>query len=223
MCFGPLVSPTIRVFTEGTAVSEIVDALLSRHVWLVVRDQPADDGVVLGTTDAAIRPAPRSTYERIRKALPDVSETAFYSSPARRAQQTASRLYPDATFEKSDKLGPRLYGTWEGMTWEEIRKKDAVRAEVFWRESGTSRPPEGESLEEVVERWHAFATGLTNQTDWSNCVVVTHPEMVRAALCDVLNIRFSSASRIHIEPLSVVSLSWSCLGWRLDELHTRGA
>lgn len=204
-------------------MSEIVDALLSRHVWLVVRDQPADDGVILGTMDAAIRPAPRSTYERIRKVLPEVSGTEFFSSPARRAQQTASRLYPEATFEKSDQLAPRLFGTWEGMTWEEVRKKDAVRAEAFWRESGTPRPPEGESLEEVGERWHAFATGLINQADWSQCVVVTHPDMVRAALCDVLGIRFNNASRIHIEPLSVVGLSWSFLGWRLDELHTRGA
>lgn len=204
-------------------MTEIADALTARKLWIVVRDQPSEEGILLGNLDVAIRPSSRQVYERLRRLLPQPTATAFHASPSRRAQQTASRLYPEVPWTRTESLGPRRYGTWEGLTWQEIRARDAVRAESFWRDSGSPRPPEGESMDDVAERWNGFSTGLVNQADWNQAVLVTHPELARAAICAVLDLRLEHSTRIHIEPLTLVGLSWSFLGWRLDELHTRTA
>jgi broad specificity phosphatase PhoE len=204
-------------------MTEITDALTARRVWIVVRDQPSEDGILLGNMDVAIRPSSRQVYERLRRLLPESTGTVFHASPSRRAQQTASRLYPEVQWSRADSLGPRLYGAWQGLTWQEVRRRDAVRAESFWRDSGSPRPPDGESMDDIAERWSGFSTGLVNQTDWSQAVLMTHPEVARAAICSVLDLKLAHATRIHIEPLTVVGFSWSFLGWRLDELHTRTA
>ncbi len=207
-------------------MSDLAQALQHRHLWVICRDTPADDDILLGDADTAIRPAPRPTYDRVRKRLPDTGQAAgvqWYVSPARRAHQTASRLVPEARWEAQEHVGPRLWGHWQGLDWPTIRSRDALRVEAFWSDYGQARPPEGESLADVIERWHLFATALTHQADWKQAVVVTHPDVIRAAVCHVLDLKPANASRIAVHPLSITRLSASFVGWKLDELNVHPA
>ena len=56
-------------------MTEITDALTARRVWIVVRDQPSEDGILLGNMDVAIRPSSRQVYERLRRLLPESTGT----------------------------------------------------------------------------------------------------------------------------------------------------
>jgi len=207
----------------GVTMSDLSQALQNRTVWLICRDQPAEDDVLLGDSDTAIRPASRTLYEKLRKGIPepDTATMQFWTSPARRAQQTASRLIPEVRWQSGEHVGPRLWGAWQGLTWPEVRRRDALRAEAFWSDFGAARPPDGESLHDVMERWNLFATTLSNQHDWRTVLVVTHPDVIRAAVCHILDVRLSNAGRIQISPLSMTRASVSFLGWRLDDVNVR--
>jgi broad specificity phosphatase PhoE len=207
----------------GVTMSDLSQALQNRTVWLICRDQPAEDDLLLGDSDTAIRPASRTLYEKLRKGIPepDTSTMQFWVSPARRAQQTASRLIPEVRWQAGEHVGPRLWGAWQGLTWPEVRSRDALRAEAFWSDFGAARPPDGESLHDVMERWNLFATALSNQHDWRTVLVVTHPDVIRAAVCHILDVRLANAGRINVSPLSLTRVSVSFLGWRLDDLNVR--
>jgi len=207
----------------GVTMSDLSQALQNRTVWLICRDQPADDDILLGAAETAIRPASRTQYERLRRGMPepDTATMQFWTSPARRAQQTASRLIPEVRWQSGEHVGPRLWGAWQGLTWPEVRSRDALRAEAFWSDFGAARPPDGESLQDVMERWTLFATALGHQPDWRTVLVVTHPDVIRVAVCQILDVRLSNAGRIHIAPLSMTRASVSFLGWRLDDLNVR--
>ncbi len=204
-------------------MTDLSQALQNRTVWLICRDQPAEDDILLGDADTAIRPASRTVYEKLRRSMPepDTANMQFWTSPARRAQQTASRLIPEVRWQTSEQVGPRLWGAWQGLNWPQVRSQDALRAESFWSDFGATRPPEGESLQDVMERWTLFATSLSHQHDWRTVLVVTHPDVIRAAVCQILDVRLTNAGRIHISPLSLTRASISFLGWRLDDLNVR--
>jgi broad specificity phosphatase PhoE len=198
------------------------ELLMQRDVWLVCRDTPADDALVTGGRDVAIHPSPRQIYERLRRRLPAPGEADFWCSPARRAQQTASRLLPEARWESHEAISPRLFGRWEGLHWDDIRARDSVHAEAFWREYGTPAPPGGESMQAVQDRWRLLAQMLQNRQDWQQAVLVTHPDIIRTALCHVLDCRLTQAGRLAVSPLSITRLSFSFVGWRLEEFNARG-
>jgi len=99
------------------------------------------------------------------------------------AQFVADRL--NLPVETDDGLLEIEHGTWNGRMRDEIEKNDPV-AFRRWRE----RPAdvsfvEGEALTDVLARWRAFrhrfeATAPT--------LLVTHDAVIRAALCDLLEL-----------------------------------
>lgn len=197
------------------------DLLGTRHLYLVCRDRIADDNVVPGRSDIAIRPSTRSTYERLRRLLPEPEGALLMSSPLRRCHQTGARLFANLQWEESEHLLPRAFGTWEGKTWAQIRQEDPIRAESFWSDFANSRPPGGESLRDVAERVDIFVTGLLNREGWSQAILLTHPDIIRIAASFVLETPLKNALRVVAEPLSVTHLSHSWMGWQLESLNVR--
>ena len=50
-------------------------------------------------------------------------------------------------------------------------------------------------------------------------MAVTHPEVIRALVCRVLQIPLNNALRLRVDPLSVTHLSRSWSGWQVDGLN----
>lgn len=194
-------------------------SLMTRRVWLVAHDHLHDEYLIAGTQQVAIRPSPRTLYEKVRMMSPEAESALLLASPTRRAQQTAARLIPNAIWESLETLSPQRFGEWEGRTWQDVREQDPARGEAYWNEYSRERAPGGESLQEVSERLEHFLSGLLNRPRWDRCVIVTHPEIVRVLICQILEIRLQQSLKLSIEPLSTTAISHSLLGWQVDGVN----
>lgn len=133
------------------------------------------------------------------------------ASPMVRTQETAASVgrrlgrsvETDPAFAECD------FGDWEGRTSAEVEERwpgDLRR----WHETGTSRPPGGESIAEVGERVWAGVRTLVDAGVGRSVVVVSHSVAVRSLIGTALGAPASHWSRIRVAPasLSVVRV-WS--------------
>ena len=111
----------------------------------------------------------------------DLSSVDFdyvFSSPLKRAAKTAS-LIVDGRYEikYDDRLKERSYGDWSGLNKSEI--KEQVGEELFLsaRRGWSTKPPNGESLEDVSSRVSNFLETLPLS---GNLLVVSHGNTIRA-------------------------------------------
>lgn len=191
------------------------NALLVQHFWLVCRDDLSEDDRIPGRGDVTIRASARSRYDRLRKALPNPENAELHRGDVLRAKQTGTRLFPNRDWQLSEHLLPRDFGSWEGMTWDQVRKNDPLKNEVFWNDPVAGSAPNGETLAEVRERLGLFCTSMTNQSDWSEAIVLLDPGMIRLLVSHVLDIPLKNLPRLGVEPLSVTHISHSWFGWSL--------
>ncbi|MGH9666291.1 MAG: histidine phosphatase family protein [Bryobacteraceae bacterium] len=138
-------------------------------LYLVRHAEPAVTGVLLGQCDPPLSEAGRAQAAGI--ALP-VRLAAIYSSPLRRALETARLLGPAARIETLDDLQEITYGNWDGKRWEEIETAgpDLARwALADWR---AATAPGG-------ERWADFEARVASALRHvlagpSPCAIVAH-------------------------------------------------
>lgn len=142
------------------------------------------EGRYQGQRESHLTETGRAQAEALADALGAASIARVISSPLARCFDTAvplaSRL--GVNVEVDSRLIEIAHGAWEGRLREEIERNDQQRMRD-WRES-----PErvhfdgGESLEDVLLRWQAFARSIDATYD---IAVVTHDVLVRLALLDV--------------------------------------
>lgn len=203
-------------------MSDAPQALQSRHVWWIARDRIGDEQLIAGASDVAIRPSAHTSYEALREYLPAGPDLLTFVSPARRAQQTAARLLPNESWQPDDLLGPRRFGAWDGLTWSQVRSEDPKRCETYWNEHAVPRPPgDAESMRDVAERVDAWVTALLHRERWRHAVVVGHAELIRAVLCNVVEMPLKNALRVAVDPLSVTHVSHSWMGWQVHTVNRR--
>ncbi|MEL6197047.1 MAG: histidine phosphatase family protein, partial [Pseudomonadota bacterium] len=109
---------------------------------------------------------------------PPWDEALIVSSPLSRAAETARLLAP----RTRPRLDPRLvelsWGTWEGLTVEEVPRSPTGTPAVFalgWR----GRPPGGES---AADGWDRVHPALSRLAKGSLAVVVCHKALMRVIL-----------------------------------------
>lgn len=198
-------------------MTDLEDALRHRCLHLVCHDDLPQERLIAGRSDVAIRPAPRRRYDQLRRLLPDDAER--HTAAVRRCLQTCARIRPDVDWTEQEGLDGRRHGEWEGRTWDDVRVEDPVRCEQFWSDYARATAPGGESLGDVAERVDSFLLGLRNRDGWTDVVAVTHPEVIRVAVCRVLQIPLNNALRLRVDPLSVTRLSRTWTGWQIDGLN----
>jgi broad specificity phosphatase PhoE len=80
-------------------------------------------------------------------------------------------------YKLDERLREITFGTWEGLTWREVRKQDAARAKLREDNKWHFVPPSGESYEMLLARIMPVFQSLRRDT-----VVVSHGGVMRAAL-----------------------------------------
>jgi broad specificity phosphatase PhoE len=119
------------------------------HLYVVRHAEPAITGVLLGQSDPPLSESGRGqAAELLRGTRLEIA----YTSPLRRARETAEFVARGAPIEIVDDLREITYGDWDGRTWAEIEAKDPEitrRKLEDWR--GVT-PPGGESWDEFEAR-----------------------------------------------------------------------
>lgn len=161
--------------------------------------------------------------ERLADRFADVPIRAIYSSPLQRARETAVIL--------ANRLGiaieivPYLtefdVGAWTGLTF------DALQGDPLWERfnmfrSGT-RAPGGESMLEVQSRVIYFLESLHKRHPDGEVCVISHGDVLRAAILHHFDMPIDLFSRFEIEPASVSIIEWASWGTRVMLLNDTAA
>ncbi len=115
---------------------------------------------------------------------------AVYSSPLRRAAQTAAEIaaaYRLPVFHDPD-LCEMSLGKWEGMTVAEIQSAFPGRYEKWLEDPLASPAPGGEDLRAFDRRVQAALERMQRSHPGADLIVVSHGGVIKALLCHTLGL-----------------------------------
>jgi broad specificity phosphatase PhoE len=180
------------------------------------------EGRVCGRTDVLLSAAGRQQAWLLAQRLKSVPFEVLYSSPLRRALDTA-RLIGEATGKEPVvdlRLAELDYGTWEGKLFEEICQADPALYHAWVADPGRVAPPQGESGEQLIERVAPFLADLAVRHPHGNVVVVCHKTLCRLLACYILGVPLSEyRRRVAVENAALNIFQHSEEGWRLVTLN----
>lgn len=149
--------------------------------------------------------------QRLAEYLGETPFVALYTSPLRRAYDTARAvanlkqvpLQPDA------RLAEISHGAWEGNHVNVIREQYADEYAAWHNEPHTAQMPDGEALTDVASRAHEFLQEIRARHSDGNVFIASHDAVLRVMLLQSLGIglehfwrwRFDNASCTIIEQL----------------------
>lgn len=138
-----------------------------------------------------------------------VKNDRIYTSSAKRCIQSAkyvSKVYKK-DFEIID-LKPRKYGSFSGLTFEQAETKFPEQLKRLIEFPDVPSPDDAESISEFIERVSRVLDEIVNNNIGNRVIIVTHPDVIRAAVCDALNVPHTSFSNIYIKTGSATQISY---------------
>jgi len=112
-------------------------------------------------------------------------------------------------------------GDWTGRSWQDFGDDPAWRA---WNERrGSARIPGGETMGEAQARIVGCLAALAREADGRTVAVVSHSDMIRAAVAHVLELPLDRLLSFDVDVASVTRVVWGEWGARLLSLNERPA
>ncbi len=146
-----------------------------------------------------------------------IKNSKIYSSPAVRSRQSAemvAKVYKQ-DFQVIEDLHPRKCGSFNGLTFEQIYEKYPDDMERLLNSPETAVPDDAESISAFITRVGDTLNRIIEENIGNRIVIVTHKDVIKAAICLALNIPHSSLSKIYIKSGSASQISyfekWSSL------------
>jgi broad specificity phosphatase PhoE len=146
------------------------------------------------------------------------------SSPLLRARQTAEAIRtapcdaPRPLLETDSRLLEMDYGTWEGLTYEQIDEHDAAMRRAWEADPAGIACPGGESGEDVAARARSFIEALLVEDDREHdpgetrerpILAVAHSSLNRVLICVALRIPIRDyRSRVVQSQVNLTALAW---------------
>ena len=137
--------------------------------------------------------------KRLARRLEGMQVDAFYCSDLKRARHTAEIIFGDRGEDivVSPNLREINFGTWEGLTFEEIKLKEGAKF-TSWMENPDEKSiiPQGESLailnERVMTEVNRILQEHKNEDKDKNIAIVCHGGAIRIILCNALNLELKN-------------------------------
>jgi len=167
-------------------------------------------------TDASLSPAGHRQAEETARFLSARRLDAVYSSPMTRAMQTAAAIAaPHA-------LGPTAVealieadlGSWEGLSWEEIQRRDPDAYRQFIDRPDLHGYGGGESITAVRDRAAPALVDVMRRHTGGAIAIVTHRIVIRACVAHLFGIPLAEARR-----LSPSTCGLTLLRYRREEME----
>jgi probable phosphomutase (TIGR03848 family) len=147
---------------------------------------------------------------------------AVYSSPLERALETARFVAAPhgLAVQPVDGLGEVHYGTWTGLTLEDLRE-DPLWRRVQSHPSG-ARFPDGETMAEVQARAVAATDAIVTSHPDGVVAAVTHGDVIKALVAHYAGLHLDMFQRLVVATASVSVLAFSPHGPRLFTFNDTG-
>lgn len=157
-------------------------------------------------TDVHLNRRGRQQAARLAEQLSRAGIQALYSSPLERAMETAAAIACGTGIEiiSRAELGEIQFGEWTGLTFEELDRIPAWRRFNSFR--GGTRIPGGESMLEVQARVVGELERLGTAHPGQVIGVVSHGDVIKAAIAYHAGISLDLFQRLEISPASVSAI-----------------
>lgn len=180
---------------------------------LLVRHVETDEsvhGTCYGRLDVALSPEGRRRAEALGAALAALPMAAVYSSPLRRALDTATALAAPQGLEAHVEDGLREidFGELEGLSYDIIR---AERGELYrrWMERPTGVTfPGGEGFADLRDRVLPAVAAICARHKGEAVAVVAHGGVVRVVLADALELPEGAIFRLGLDFGGISVVDW---------------
>ena len=143
------------------------------------------DRVFQGHYDADISENGRLQLERLAERFKDIPLDAVYSSPLKRARQTAEAVnrYHHLPIELDERLEEINGGHWEGVHWDELPVRFPEEYDDWLKRPWLFCPEEGEAMTAVYTRMKQALTEIAAANRGKTVAVASHGCAIRNALC----------------------------------------
>jgi probable phosphomutase (TIGR03848 family) len=144
--------------------------------------------------------------QRLVRRLADIRIKFIYSSPLERAQETAEPLVKELGLPLilAEQLTEIDFGQWTGKSFCELE------SDTHWQRFNAvrscCRPPLGELITEVQTRITSYLEQLCHRHQNDTVALITHADVIRAALCYHLGIPLDLMQRLEVSPASISEL-----------------
>lgn len=192
--------------------------------FLLIRHAEYDrvDTVLTGRT-AGVHLSSRGHAQagRLARHLAGAPIAAVQSSPRDRALETAAPIASVAGLpcEAVAALDEVDFGEWSGRSFAELERDPRWRP---WnRARGQSRAPGGETMDEVQARVMRHLKLVAASHSEQTVVVVSHGDVIKAALLHVLGAPWDAIGRIEIAPAGMSTLVLGDWGGKIISMNER--
>ena len=141
--------------------------------------------------------------QRVAERFGGMTLQAIYSSPLERALETAETIARSMNLEvtKNPAFDEINFGEWTGKSFDTLSSDESWRR--FNRDRSTTRIPGGESFLEVQTRVVTGLERLSSQHTNARVAIVSHADVIKAAVGYFTATPIDLLQRIEISPCSV--------------------
>jgi broad specificity phosphatase PhoE len=191
--------------------------------FFLVRHAAHDDvgGFLAGRAeDIRLGPEGLAQAERLGARMAHETFSAIYASPRERARQTADAIagaHGEMPVETAEPLDEVDFGPWSGQRFEYLD------ADPLWRQWNSARSmtraPGGETMLDVQQRVLGLMEKLSRGVEEGRLVLVSHADVIKAAVMHVLGLSIDAWPRFDIAPASITILVTGTWGAKLVTLN----
>jgi broad specificity phosphatase PhoE len=164
-----------------------------------------------GSSDPPLTEVGKAMAEAFARAYASLKWDAIYSSPMRRALQTAEPLVRLTGVQVTVEEGLKeiAYGEWEGLRQEEVKQRWPEAFE-YWADDVASRgTPGGETAFNVAARAMRVVDAIRSRHQEhqdGNVLIVSHKATLRVITCALLGLDVRLFRERIAEPVSAVTM-----------------
>lgn len=158
-----------------------------------------------GHTDISLSDKGREQAYALATRLAHENFAGIYASDLGRARETAEILARPHNLKVREEPGFREinFGSWEGLTFDEIKEKYPEAAANWWEKPLETRAPGGETLQELVDRCMQSLYQICCRHRGEQILVVSHGGVVRSIIGSILGINLNEYWRLRQDNLAL--------------------
>lgn len=183
----------------------MIEVFLLRHGQT---DWNADNNRYCGRTDLSLTPFGIEQANKVREQLKGYRFSGVYSSPLKRAYQTAQIISPQIVI-KDERLIELDFGSWEGKTKQEFINENSILWEDWMRDPFSYKAGgTGESGEDALKRVNGFFTDLMRKSlNDERFLIVAHNGLNRLFLAYKLGMPLKNYRQLTLDNSTITQFT----------------
>lgn len=157
------------------------------------------DAVYRGSTDDALSDL---GWQQMVASLENKNEwDIIITSPLQRCREFAELIAQEEEIdlEVNESFQEIDFGSWEGLTPEDIMQDDVTLIQDWWKSPTKVTPPEGEDFYDFQARVLKSLKAIVEKYQGQRILVVTHSGVIRLILMHILGMPKDSLFRINVD------------------------